>query len=26
MKYLLDTNICIFFFRGKYDLIEKIIN
>ena len=23
MKYLLDTNICIHFFRGKFDLIEK---
>lgn len=23
MKYLLDTNICIHFFRGKYNLIEK---
>ena len=22
MKYLLDTNICIHFFRGKFDLIE----
>jgi len=24
MKYLLDTNICIHFFRGKYNLVEKI--
>jgi len=23
-KYLLDTNICIFFIKGKYDLDEKI--
>ena len=23
MKYLLDTNICIHFFKGKYDLIDK---
>jgi tRNA(fMet)-specific endonuclease VapC len=23
MKYLIDTNICIHFFRGKYDLIDK---
>jgi tRNA(fMet)-specific endonuclease VapC len=22
-KYLLDTNICIFFFKGKYNLNEK---
>ena len=26
MKYLLDTNICIHFFKGKYNLIEKIEN
>lgn len=26
MKYLLDTNICIHFFRGKYNLIDKIDN
>ncbi len=26
MKYLLDTNICIHFFRGDYNLIEKIEN
>lgn len=26
MKYLLDTNICIHFFRGKYKLIEKLEN
>jgi len=24
MKYLLDTNICIHFFRGQFDLIDKI--
>jgi len=24
MKYLLDTNICIHFFRGKFNLYEKI--
>jgi tRNA(fMet)-specific endonuclease VapC len=24
MKYLLDTKICIHFFRGKFNLIEKI--
>lgn len=23
MKYLLDTNICIHFFRGKFNLLEK---
>jgi tRNA(fMet)-specific endonuclease VapC len=23
MKYLLDTNICIHFFRGKFDLLSK---
>jgi predicted nucleic acid-binding protein len=23
MKYLLDTNICVHFLRGKYGLIEK---
>lgn len=23
MKYLLDSNICIHFFRGKFNLIEK---
>lgn len=23
MKYLLDTNICIYLFRGKFNLIEK---
>lgn len=23
MKYLLDTNICIHFFRGDYNLVEK---
>ena len=26
MKFLLDTNICIHFFRGKYDLAEKLEN
>lgn len=26
MKYLLDTNICIHFFRGKYNLIQKFEN
>ncbi|MEQ9466926.1 MAG: type II toxin-antitoxin system VapC family toxin [Ekhidna sp.] len=25
MKYLLDTNICIYLFRGKYEIDEKII-
>ena len=24
MKYLLDTNICIHFFQGKYGVIEKL--
>lgn len=24
MKYLLDTNICIHFLRGKYNLIKKL--
>ena len=24
MKYLLDTNICVHFFRGKYNLNEKL--
>jgi len=24
MKYLLDTNICIHFFRGKFNLLKKI--
>lgn len=23
-KYLLDTNICIYFLKGKYDLVAKI--
>ena len=23
-KYLLDTNICIFFMRGKYDFDKKL--
>ncbi len=26
MKYLLDTNICIHFFKGKFNLIEKFEN
>ncbi|GAB4233415.1 MAG: tRNA(fMet)-specific endonuclease VapC [Ekhidna sp.] len=26
MKYLLDTNICIYLFRGKYDMDRKILN
>ena len=26
MKYLLDTNICIHFFRGDFNLIDKIEN
>jgi tRNA(fMet)-specific endonuclease VapC len=25
MKYLLDTNICIHFFKGKYNLIDKFL-
>lgn len=25
MKYLLDTNICIHFFRGQFNLIDKIL-
>lgn len=25
MKYLLDSNICIHFFRGKYNIIDKLI-
>ncbi len=24
MKYLLDTNICVHFFRGKFNLIDKL--
>lgn len=24
MKYLLDTNICVHFFRGKFNLLDKI--
>jgi tRNA(fMet)-specific endonuclease VapC len=24
MQYLLDTNICVFFLRGKYDLDKKL--
>ncbi len=24
MKYLLDTNICIHFFKGKFNLIDKL--
>ena len=23
-RYLLDTNICIFYMKGKYNLIEKL--
>jgi len=23
-KYLLDTNVCVFLFRGKYDINEMI--
>jgi len=26
MKYLLDTNICIHLFRGKFNLLERIEN
>lgn len=26
MKYLLDSNICIHFFRGEFNIIEKFIN
>lgn len=26
MKYLLDSNICIHFFRGKYGIIDKLID
>ena len=26
MKYLLDTNICIHLFRGKFNLLEKFLN
>ena len=24
MKYMLDTNICVYFFRGKFNLTEKL--
>lgn len=24
MNYLLDTNICIYFLKGKFGLVEKI--
>jgi tRNA(fMet)-specific endonuclease VapC len=24
MIYLLDTNVCIHFFRGKFDLLDKL--
>jgi tRNA(fMet)-specific endonuclease VapC len=24
MKYLLDSNICIYFFRGKFNVFEKL--
>ncbi len=23
MRYLLDTNICIYFLKGRYNLVEK---
>ena len=23
MKYLIDTNICIYFLKGKFDLVNK---
>jgi tRNA(fMet)-specific endonuclease VapC len=26
VKYLLDTNICIHFFRGRFNLIDKIVD
>lgn len=26
MEYLLDTNICIYYFKGQFDLKEKIEN
>lgn len=26
MKYLLDSNICIHFFRGKFGIIDKLID
>ncbi len=26
MTYLLDTNICIHFFRGKFNLLDKFLN
>jgi len=26
MKYLLDSNICIHFFRGKYGVYEKLVS
>ncbi len=26
MKYLLDTNICIYLFRGRFNLINKFSN
>ncbi len=26
MNYLLDTNICIHFFRGKFNLMDKLTN
>jgi len=25
-KYLLDTNICVFFLRGKKSIVEQILN
>ena len=24
MKYLLDTNICVHYFRGQFNLVDKI--
>ena len=26
MKYLLDTNICVFFFRRKFDIVNAVIS
>ena len=25
-KYLLDTNICVFFFRGEKSIVEQILD
>jgi tRNA(fMet)-specific endonuclease VapC len=25
IEYLLDTNICAFYFRGKYNIVEKLV-